>query len=441
MYRFFIPEGLRILELGCGCGHLLAALKPIVGVGVDFSSAMLNKARSAHPALHFVEADAHNLQALSTCEAAAMPFDMVILSDIINDIWDLRIILSEIRRFCSPSTRIVLNFHSHLWEYPMRLAQRMGWVTQRMEQNWFTPDDVANLAYLAGFEEVRRRAGFLWPWKTPLLGSLCNRWLSQIFPFSCFSFCHFMVLRPFFAPVKSATVSVVIPARNEAGNIENAIQRVPPIGDGVELVFVEGNSTDDTWDIITNMKEKYPDKNIVALRQDGKGKGDAVRKGFDVAAGDILMILDADLTVPPEALPQFYEDMISGRAEFVNGVRLVYPQENKAMRFCNLVANKFFSLAFSWLLGRSIKDTLCGTKVLWKRDYQRIAADRKYFGDFDPFGDYDLIFGASKQNLMIRDLPIRYRERVYGDTNINRWRDGLLLLRMVVFAAKRIRFV
>ena len=153
------------------------------------------------------------------------------------------------------------------------------------------------------------------------------------------------------------------------------------------------------------------------------------------------MILDADLSVAPEDLPRFYEARHSGKADFVNGVRLVYPMEERAMRFLNQLGNKFFSLAFSWLLGQSVKDSLCGTKVLSRSDYAVIAANRAYFGEFDPFGDFDLLFGAAKYNLKILDLPIRYRERRYGATNIQRWSHGLLLLRMVVYALGRIKFV
>jgi glycosyltransferase involved in cell wall biosynthesis len=177
------------------------------------------------------------------------------------------------------------------------------------------------------------------------------------------------------------------------------------------------------------------------LQQTGVGKGDAVRRGFAIASGDMLMILDADMTVPPEDLPRFYEVLRSAKGDFANGVRLVYPMEDQAMRYLNMVGNKFFSLAFSWLLGQPIKDTLCGTKVLWKVDYDLIVANRSYLGDFDPFGDFDLLFGAAKLNHKIVDLPIRYRERKYGTTNIQRWKHGWLLLRMVLFAARRIKFL
>jgi glycosyltransferase involved in cell wall biosynthesis len=213
------------------------------------------------------------------------------------------------------------------------------------------------------------------------------------------------------------------------------------MGRATELIFVEGHSRDDTYATIEQEIPLHPRTSNRLLRQSGIGKADAVRLGFENAKGDILMILDADLTVPPEDLPRFYEALVSGKGEFINGVRLVYPMEKEAMRTLNFIGNKFFSTAFSWLLGQPVKDTLCGTKVLWREDYQQIAANRSYFGDFDPFGDFDLIFGAARLNRKILDLPIRYRERTYGTTNISRWKHGLLLMRMVAFAARRIKFV
>jgi glycosyltransferase involved in cell wall biosynthesis len=210
---------------------------------------------------------------------------------------------------------------------------------------------------------------------------------------------------------------------------------------GTEIIFIEGHSSDNTWDEIKRVAGKYPHKNIKILKQESKGKGGAVREAFAAASGDLLFILDADLTVPPEELVKFYEAARSGTAEFVNGVRLVYPMEQEAMQFLNMVANKLFGLTFSYLLGQQIKDTLCGTKVLFKDDYLAIARNRSYFGNFDPFGDFDLIFGAAKLNLRIIDLPIRYGARTYGQTNINRWRHGWLLLRMVLFAARRLKFI
>jgi glycosyltransferase involved in cell wall biosynthesis len=251
----------------------------------------------------------------------------------------------------------------------------------------------------------------------------------------------FFVARRERAEVRPLSVSVVIPARNEAGNIAAAVARTPEMGAGTELIFVEGHSRDDTWAAIQRAAAENPQRKIKIMQQSGRGKGDAVRMGFAAATGDVLMILDADLTMPPEELPKFHEVIASGRAEFANGVRLVYPMEEEAMQFLNLCANKTFGLIFTWLLGQPVKDTLCGTKVLTRAHYERIAANRAYFGDFDPFGDFDLLFGAAKLNLKIADVPIRYRERTYGSTNIQRWRHGWLLLQMVLFAARKLKFV
>jgi glycosyltransferase involved in cell wall biosynthesis len=237
------------------------------------------------------------------------------------------------------------------------------------------------------------------------------------------------------------SVAVLIPAKNEKGNIENAILRIPDFGKSMEIIFIEGNSDDGTYEEMIRIKDKYKDKNIIVSKQSGKGKGNAVREGFEMASGEVLMILDADLTTPPEDLPKFYEAIRSKRGEFINGCRLVYPMEKQAMRLLNLLANKFFGMFFTYLLGQKVKDTLCGTKVLLKEDYEKIKSGRSYFGNFDPFGDFDLLFGAAKLNLKIVEIPIRYRDREYGSTQISRFKHGWLLLKMSLFASKKIKFI
>jgi len=435
IYRHLISPGLSVLEIGCGRGDLLAAVAPARGVGVDFSGEMLKIARQKHPELTFLEADAHALS-LDEC------FDVIILSDLVNDVYDVQAILEQLRPLCRPSTRIIINTYSRVHQPILSLAGKMGLATQLLPQNWLAPEDTENLLRLAGFEVIRHQREMLFPLPIPLLRELCNQILVKVWPFSPFAWTNIHIARPM--PLETEArpiVSVVIPTRNESGNIEAAFQRIPKMGSRTELIFVEGHSKDDTYAAIEKAITNHPEWEAKLFKQSGKGKADAVRLGFEKASGDVLMILDADLTVRPEELPRFYEALVSGKGEFINGVRLVYPMQEQAMRFLNLLGNKFFSLAFSWLLGQSIKDTLCGTKVLYKRDYERIAANRAYFGEFDPFGDYDLIFGAAKQNLKIVDLPIRYQERTYGDTNIDRWRHGMLLFRMVAIAAVRLKFV
>ena len=435
VYRFIASPGQNVLEIGCGLGDLLATVQPAQGVGVDFSSEMIQRAITRHPTLEFIHADAHDLSFLKRT------FDIIILSDFVNDAWDVQRVLEQIRPLCTPRTRIVLNVYSNLWQTVLTLAQRLRLAAPMLDQNWLTTSDLRGMLNLAGFETIRDWREILFPLPIPLLAPFCNRFLVRLPLFRTLALANFVIARPQPIAAEESSVSVIIPARNESGNIQSIFERTPQMGRATELVFVEGHSKDDTYAAIEREIVSHSATPSLLLRQSGIGKADAVRAGFDAAKGDVLMILDADLTVPPEDLPLFYEALRLGRGEFINGVRLVYPMEKQAMRGLNFLGNKFFSWAFTSLLGQPIKDTLCGTKVFWKKDYERIAANRAYFGEFDPFGDFDLIFGAAKLNLKIVDLPIRYRERTYGSTNISRWKHGMLLMRMVWYAARRIKFV
>jgi SAM-dependent methyltransferase len=441
-FSFFIPPGSTVLEVGCGIGDLLAAVQPSRGVGIDFSPAMIEIARQRHPDLTFHAGSAETFPAGET-------FDYIILSDLVNDLSDVQNVFENLRRHSHPDTRIVLNFYNTLWSPVLKCAEKLGWKSPTPPQNWLSGGDLNNLLFLAGWEVLKTDSRILCPINIPLLAPLLNRYVAPFTKHFCLTVFAVARARPAPSPVFSRerngwerphfSCSVVIPARNESGNIEAAVQRTPEMGLGTEIIFVEGHSKDDTWDEIHRVAAKYPDRKIKILKQIGAGKGSAVREAFAAATGDLLFILDADLTMPPEELPKFYE-VARGGIDFVNGVRLVYPMEDEAMRFANIIGNKFFSLAFSWLLGQPLKDTLCGTKVLFRSKYELIAKNRSYFGEFDPFGDFDLLFGAAKLNLRIVDLPIRYRARTYGETNISRWKHGFLLLRMVIFAAKRLKF-
>lgn len=422
-----------VFEIGCGSGELLEFLKTQNVSGCDVCREQVEKARHRFPGCGFHHQAGEEL-------AADRKYDIIIVSDTVNQAADVQELLTRSLQLARPESRLLMNFYSSAWRPLLALAERMGLRAATPQANWLSPDDVKNLLDLSGWQVVEMEPKIICPVYIPLLSGFLNRWLAPLLPWFCLTVVCVARPAPRPTPVPKS-VSVVIPARNEAGNIDAAVRRVPPMGSLTEFIFVEGNSSDMTWQEIQRVKAKYPDKRIKALQQTGKGKGDAVRCGFRAADGEILMILDADLTVPPEELPKFYHALVSGRAEFANGVRLVYPMEKKAMRFLNLCANKFFSLAFSWVLAQQVKDTLCGTKVLYRKDYDRIVANRSFFGDFDPFGDFDLLFGADRIGLKIVDIPIRYRDRTYGKSNISRWRHGALLFQMLGFAACKLKFV
>jgi GT2 family glycosyltransferase len=371
------------------------------------------------------------------------PACYILLNGTIHYERDIQEMLNQLQKSLEGSDRIVFVYYSMLWKPLARLASKAGIRSRTPELNWIAHGDLENFCHLAGLELIRHDLKLLCPIPIPFLANALNRYLAPLPFLRLFTMLNIVLARP----VKSAlkvhpSVSVIVPARNESGNIDSLLARCPIMGPEDEIIFVEGNSTDDTWEKIQQAAGAYrgPHRILIA-QQKGRGKGDAVRLGFDLATKDILMILDADLTTPPEELPTFYNAIAENKGEFANGSRLVYPMEKQAMRFFNILGNKFFAAAFSFVLGQRFKDTLCGTKVLSRTHYKRIAATREFFGDFDPFGDFDLLFGAARMGLKIVEIPVHYHERTYGTTNIQRWRHGLILLRMLMFAARRMKFL
>lgn len=432
---FLVPRGENILEVGCGTGDLLAVQSPKRGLGIDISPKMIELAAKKYPSYDWLVADAEEMK-------LGERFDYIILSDVLGYFSDVERVFHNLKNVSHDRTRLVITYFNYGWEPILRLAEFLRLKYQQPLQHWLSEKDIENLLYLGGFEVIKRGKKVVFPVYIPLISSFLNKFIANLPLINRFCLIQYFVARPVSHESRDCSISIIIPARNEKGNIEQAVLRLPHFGSFNEIIFIEGHSKDGTRDEIRRVAEKYAGKrNIRWATQDGKGKGDAVRKGFSMAKGDILMILDADLTVAPEDLYKFYDAMRSGRGEFINGSRLVYPMEKQAMRFLNILGNKFFSMMFSWLLGQRIKDTLCGTKVLFKKDYEKIAAGRSYFGDFDPFGDFDLLFGAAKLNLKIVELPVRYHARAYGTTNIQRWKHGWLLLRMVLFAMRKIKFI
>ncbi|MCB9770983.1 MAG: glycosyltransferase [Candidatus Omnitrophica bacterium] len=432
-YCYFVAAGKKVLEVGCSTGDLLYALKPSVGVGIDISPATIKIAKDKYSQYQFVDGTISDFK-------SDEKFDYIILSGLLGELDDIQKFFADLQKFCHPHTRIIIEYYSYLWQYLLKFAEHTDSKMPQKNQNWITYHDVCNFLALTGYEPIKTERSILFPKKIWGLSYLLNRFVAKLPIFNALTLNHFVIARPIVHHEQKYDVTVLVPCRNEKGNIEQAVTRLPDFGRSVELIFVEGGSKDGTYEEVERIMKAYPLKDIKLFRQTGKGKGDAVRLGFSKARGQVLMILDADLTVAPEDMPKFYDAICDGRGEFINGCRLVYPMEKEAMRFLNLLANKFFGVFFSWLLGQRFKDTLCGTKVLFKSHYEEIVANRSYFGEFDPFGDFDLIFGAVKLNLKVIELPIRYKERLYGTTNIQRFRQGFILLQMCAFAMKKIKF-
>jgi SAM-dependent methyltransferase len=437
--RFLVSAGQRVLVLGCGNGHLLNALQPSEGIGIDFSRIKIDRAISMYPHFKFICADVENLADIPGIEGS---FDVIVMADTIGSLDDCLATFQGLQRFCKPETRLIVSYYTRIWDPAQVLYAKLAASHRVVRRNWLSNDDIANIMELADFDVITREWRMLSPFRMFGLGRLINRFVATLPLIRKLGLRNYVVARPRAFPIsKPLSVSIVIPCRNERGNIEPAVQRIPRFVPEIEIIFVEGNSRDGTLDEVQRVKRAYPQLNIKTFQQAGKGKGDAVRKGFAEARGDLLMILDADLTMPPEDLPKYYNAIAAGKGEFINGSRLVYPKEKEAMQLLNYFANHMFAHLFSFLLNQRYTDTLCGTKVLRRRDYEAIIRGRSYFGDFDPFGDFDLIFGAAKLNLKTAEVPIRYAAREYGETNISRFRHGWLLLKMVAFAFLKLKAI
>ncbi len=434
LLMFLIPKDISIMEIGCSNGSLLKKLKPKEAIGAYLVTEHIKNQETKN--IEFIEGVPEEIPDMGKT------FDYLLFFNSIGYIEDIEKTVQQAKKFCNNDSRIIITYYNYLWEPLFSLLETIGLKEkQRLRQSWISISDISNILSLTDFEVVEKDKFMIIPFYIPLLSIFLNKYCSRLPLLRKLCLVEYIIARPMAKKKEEYSVSVLIAARNEAGTIEDAVKRIPKLGSHTEIIFVEGHSKDKTRDEIKRIISKYKEKDIKLFVQDGKGKGDAVRKGFDHAKGDILMILDADLTVVPEELTKFYDAIASGKGEFINGSRLVYPMENEAMRTLNIIGNKGFSMLFSWLLNQRIKDTLCGTKVLFRKDYLKIKAGREYFGDFDPFGDFDLLFGAAKLHLKIIEIPVRYKNRVYGTTNIQRFAHGWLLIRMCIFATKKLKFV
>ena len=440
LYRFYVKSASKVLEIGSGTGYLLASIDPEYGLGIDLNSQAVEYARSHFPSLDFCLQDGESY----TTEEK---FDYILLANTVSYLQNLHKTFDNLRHCSNPNTRLVLTFHNPGWELILKIATLLKQRTPIDNLNWLSYEDINNILHLHGFEVICHHKQMLLPRRIMGLSWLCNKIIAQLPFINQLCLTESIIARPKLnkphqvSEQQTLTCSVIIPARNEAGNIESCVTRMPQLGQHTEIIFIEGHSQDNTWEEIKRVQAKYGHQwDIKIAQQSDKGKGDAVRQGFAMATGDILMILDSDLTVRPEDLTHFFDAVASGSCEFANGCRLVYPIHPQAMPWLNRMANRFFAWLLSYLLGIKIKDSLCGTKVLFRHHYQQIAENRSYFGDFDPFGDFDLLFGAAKLGLEIKDVPVRYDPRSYGSSNIQHFKEGIVLLKMCLFAAQKIKF-
>jgi SAM-dependent methyltransferase len=431
LLRFVVEPDKTVLSVRCGTGYHLAAVSPKRGKGVDICADMVQIARQRNPSFDFVVAFPDKDEFREVFQPREK-FDYILFSNI-GDTVDVLQALRNFRPLCLRQTRVLIESYNHLWEPLVRIAEWLGTKVPRTEQNWLSTVDIRNLMKLAGFEALETHRIVILPKYVPLLSAFLNRFCARLPLFKRLCMTQVVVgrLMPPPVPKEELSVSVIVPCKDEKGNIEDGAQRIPQLGGRTEIIFCDDASSDGTPEEVLRVQSLYPDKDIRLEHGPGVCKSRNVWSGFDAATSDILIILDADLTTIPEELPYFMDVIASGQAEFVNGSRLVYPVPRGAMTTANMLGNKLFSVAFTYLLGQRVKDTLCGTKVLWRSDWERIKPMLGSWGIEDRWGDYELLFGAAKLNLKILDLPVHYQERIYGSTKMTKvFRNGLIMLKM-----------
>jgi SAM-dependent methyltransferase len=431
LLRFLVEPNKKVLSVRCGTGNHLAAVRPSAGKGIDICAEIVEIAKQRNPAFEFGVAfpDKDEFRQLF---GLSEKFDYILFNDI-GDTVDVLQALRNLRPLCLRHTRLLVETYNHLWEPLVTFAEWIGMKVPRAEQNWLSTADIQNVMKLAGFEALETHWIVLLPKYIPLLSAFLNRFCARLPFIKKLCMTQVVVARalPPAVPKEELSVSVIVPCKDERGNVEDAVRRIPPLAGRTEIIFCDDQSTDGTAEEVRRVQARYHEKDIRLEHGPGVCKSRNVWTGFNAAAGDILMILDADLTTMPEELVYFMDVIASGQAEFVNGSRLVYPVPKGAMHGANMLGNKFFSVAFTYLLGQRVKDTLCGTKVLWRSDWERIKPMLGGWGIEDRWGDYELLFGAAKLNLKILDLPVHYQERIYGSTKMTKvFRNGLVMLKM-----------
>lgn len=431
LHKQFIEKGKTVLDIGCGTGDLLNSLSPSFGVGIDFSFEMVKIASHKYPKLHFQVMDAHNLQLDRT-------FEYVVMSNLVGyseDIWQ---VFRELAKVSNRRTQIIITNYNYLWQPFMAIAEKLKVKMPDKIQNWLPQEFIKQFLYLAGFEVVKSGKYLHSPLNLGILGKIINIVLSNIPILDRFALIEYIIARPVFFGAekhKEIPISIIIPTHNEAGNIKHIVDNMPQIGSKMEMVFVDLPGEDATEDVIKQMIKENKGKILLKYvkQREKTGKIGALRQGILEANGEIIIIYDADATVPPEDLEKVYLALIERKADFINGTRLVYPTEKGAMRFANHLGNTFFAKLFTWSLGQHFTDTLCGTKGFWRQDFMDFEKSKTGYDNFDLFGDFYLLLSAYRKNLRIAEVPVRYKTRRYGDTKMNRLKNGFRFFVMYLY--------
>lgn len=428
-----IASNASVCHVGCDSPYLLKSLPQAKGTGICMTEKQKVFCETTDPD--------HRYTTMAQLQTLREKFDYIVITSL-GYFFDVQEVFHQIQILCHFRTRIIIINCNLLWEPLFYLGEklRLRMPQSARRQNMVPTHHVINLLSLSRFQLVKWSSHILVPYFIPLVSWFFNRILASSFPFRYLSSTDIIIARPQITPPEPVTCSVIVPCKNEKGNIESLVRRIPALADETEIVLVDDRSSDGTGEEMRRCQKTWPDKKITVIEGPGISKGEAVRMGIEGAAGRLIAIFDADLAVLPEELPKCILPLLEGTADFVNTVRFVYPQQDGAMRWLNIAGNRGFSLLFTFLIRQRVSDTLCGTKVFWKEDYRNISGLKDYWLWRDRWGDFEQLLGASKLGLKIVEVPIHYAERTYGETKMkNRFQNGLHMLKLCLGGFIRLR--
>lgn len=423
LLKFLIPPGKSILYFGCYREDVIYSLDASSSVVINEE---VDERISKNKSVEFVHCKYHLYN-------PQQEYDYIILDTVIGKTENINLLLRNISSACSSHTRIIIHQENYLWRPLLNFAASFGLKKQEKTQNWLSIKDVETYLETAGFESTRVYKKNIFPLKAGFLGPILNHFFSTIPVLDFLKLDQFIVGRfnkPFTQLKSSSSLSICLTVKDEEHNIEPIVSSLPVLCENQEILFVEGNSTDNTAKEIERMKMLFPHKNIRLIKQPGKGQGDAIHTGFKEAKGEIIILYEGDGTSEPYDIQYFYEAIEAGRFEFIEGSRFVYPLSHKCMPLANKIGNVVFAKWFSFFLNQRTTDVLSGIKAIRKKDYEKIYNTWGFLGIPDPFGDFELLFGSARYGLKIGEIPIRYKPRVFGESKTSVFKHGWYLLKM-----------
>ncbi len=359
--------------------------------------------------IHYVNENIENI--LSDC-------DTVVISDIEHQLNPAKNLLN-LSRIVGDNTKIILLSKNMVWMILIKIL-KLFFSFSPKKNNFLPSSYLDNLYSSCNLELIRQEKIIALPINIPFLTKIINRiFRLPLLNFFCMS--NIAILKKKIknsSNHKDLKISFIIPCKNEQDNIKVFEQKINENTEPDEYLFGDDNSSDKTSDEIDKLIEKLSDKKIIKYNGPGICKSENVYKGIDLSSGDIIVIYDADHTVSFEDIKFSVSIMKKTNVDFINCTRMIYPQKDGAMKFANFIGNTIFASLFSLLFKKKITDTLCGTKIFYKKDWEKIKENTSQWGMKDLWGDFDLLIGAYKNNLKITEVPVTYYERRENETKM-----------------------